>query len=113
MLTLLSRSCFASSLMNLSTILRMMSLVMLWNQMMPSRRLRNSGVKTRLISTIALLLSESPLSSCEKPMEFLTVSLTPALVVMMMIALVKSTLLPRPSSSEPLSNTWSMRLSMV
>ncbi|MNP36772.1 hypothetical protein D3C76_1301830 [compost metagenome] len=73
---------------------------------MLSRRLRNSGVKIFLISSIASVL----LSWWIRPMDLRSVSRTPALVVITITTLRKSALRPLLSVSVPLSITCSSRL---
>ncbi len=76
--------------MNLSTTRPIVSGVSAAKEITASSRLRNSGVKSRLIAS-----SSSPTrTSLPKPIAALARSAAPALVVMIRITLRKSTLLP-------------------
>ena len=104
--TFFSCSWFSSSSRNLSTTLRMTSVSSCANEIVASRRLRNSGVNSRLISAIS-----SPLSlALVKPIVPRASSAAPALVVMMIVTLRKSALRPLLSVSVPWSITCSRML---
>jgi UDP-2,3-diacylglucosamine hydrolase len=104
--TFFSASWPSSSSRNLSTTRRMISSSSDLKLTIASRRLRNSGVNSRLMSAIS-----SPASfEFVKPIDALFSDSAPALVVMMMMTLRKSALRPLLSVSVPWSITWSSTL---
>ena len=82
--------------------------------MISSTRLMNSGLNVRFTSpiTISLTLWAVSRGSPEaKPMRpFFSMKRAPMFDVMMMMAFLKSMVLPRPSVRWPSSNTWSSTL---